>query len=79
MYILYVYYVLDSKFYILYMLHFLTSILLVPSPCTIFNILPLVFYLLWAKCYILYSILYLVSTIFNIVYVHSIYRLCLRF
>jgi len=32
MYILYICYVSDSKFYILYMLHILTSILLVPLP-----------------------------------------------
>ena len=64
MYILsYLCYVFDSKFYILYMLHILTSILLVPSVCTIFNILLLVFYLLWSKSYMLYSIMYLVSTI----------------
>jgi len=75
MYILYICYVLDSKFYILYMLHILTSILLVPSLCTIFNILLLVFYFLCPKSYILY----LVSTIFNIVYVHSIYMQGLRF
>ena len=58
---------------ILYMLHILTSILLVLSLCTVFNILLLVFYLLCPKSYMLYSILYLVSTIFNIVYVHPIY------
>ena len=45
------------------MLHILTSILLLPSLCTIFNILLLVFYLLWSKSYVLYSILYLVSII----------------
>ena len=51
MYIVYICYVLDSKFYILYILHILTAILLVPSLCTIFNILLLVFYLLWSKSY----------------------------
>jgi len=75
MYILYIYYVLNSKFYILYMLHILTSILFVPSLCTIFYILLFVFYRLCLKSYMLYSILYLVSTIFNIVYVHSMYML----
>jgi len=49
--------VLDSKFYILYMLHILIAILLVPSLCTIFNILLLVFYLLCPRSYMLYSIL----------------------
>ena len=34
-----IFYVLYSKFYILYMLHILTSILLLPSLCTILNIL----------------------------------------
>jgi len=52
MYILYLCYVLDSKFYILYVLHILTSVLLVPSLCTIFHILLLVFYLLCPKSYI---------------------------
>jgi len=79
MYILYIYYVLNSKFYILYLLHILTSILLVPSLCTIFYILLLVCYRLCPKSYMLYSILYLVSTIFNIVYVHSMHILCLTF
>ena len=45
-YILYICYVLDSEFYNLYMLHVLTSILLLPSLCTVFNILLPVFYLL---------------------------------
>ena len=79
MYILYIYCVLDSKFNVLYMLRILTSILLVPSLCTIFNILLVVFYLLCPNSYMLYSIWYLVSTIFNIVYVHFIYMLCVIF
>ena len=70
-------YVLDSKFCILYILHILTSILLVPSLCTIFNILLLVFYLLCPNSYMLYSILYLVSTIFYIL--HSIYATYFNF
>jgi len=70
---------LGFGFILLYSIFYLSSILLVPSLCTIFYIFLLVFYLLWPKSYMLYSILYLVSTIFNIVYVHSIYLLCLRF
>jgi len=60
---------------LLYSILYVTSVLLVPSLCTTSNILLLVFYLLWSKSYMLYSILYLVATIFNIVYVHSIYML----
>jgi len=41
-----------------------------------FCILLLVFYFLWPESYMLYLILYPVSAIFNIVYVHSIYMLC---
>ena len=62
-----------------YSIFYLISILLVPSLFTILYILLLVFYLLWPKSYMQYSILYLVSIIFNIVYVHSVYMLCLRF
>jgi len=71
-------YVLDSKFCILYILHNLTSILLLPSLCTIFDILLLVFHHLWPQSYMIFDIVSL-STIFNIVYVHSMYILCLRF
>jgi len=49
-----------------------SSILLVQSLCTIFNILLLVFYLLWSKSYILYSIMYLVSTI-SILYMYILH------
>ena len=45
----------------------------------ILYIVLLVFYLLCPKSYMLYSILYVVPTIFNIVYVHSIYTRCLKF
>jgi len=72
MYILYICYVLDSKFYTLCILNILTSILLLPSLCTRFNILLLVFYLLWLNpiCYIRYCILYL---LYSILYMYILY------
>ena len=71
MYILCIHYVLNSKFYILYMLQILTSILLVPSLCTIFYISlysMLYMYILYL-CYVLNSkfyILHILTCIFRI-------------
>jgi len=57
---------LGSGFIVLYSIFYLTSIFLLPSLCTIFNILLLVFYLLWPLIY-LYSIQYMLSPICYIV------------
>ena len=81
MYILYICYVFDSKFYILYILHISTSILLHPNLCTRFNILLLVFYLLWLNptCYIRYCILYLLDSILYMYILYICYVLDSKF